>query len=232
MTNFVQPITPAYPAGVAGVYDYPSLKQAVQDWYARSDIASYIDYFVQLAETDIYRDVIATNMGRGTRDMEASLSTTVGASPAPAGQAPLPIGYLGLKIGLVSVSGQTYEMQRVTPEFIYTQYPDQSASGTPAYISRLGSNFIFGPFPDSAYAISGIYWKKSLQLTVTNTVTWMTSAIPTVLLAATNRAVARFVKDEEAFQLWDSLYNQQLASYVSSDRAEELSGSALAMVAT
>jgi hypothetical protein len=95
----------------------------------------------------------------------------------------------------------------------------------------LGSNFIFGPYPDSAYTITGIYWQRGNQLTAVNSTTWMTSKIPTILLAATNRASARFNKDTEAFNLWDSLYNQQLASYVASDRAEELSGSAIAMVA-
>ena len=64
-----------------------------------------------------------------------------------------------------------------------------------------------------------------------NSTTWMTSTIQTLLLAAVNRAAARFNKDGEAFQLWDSMYNQQMQSFILADKAEELSGSSLAMVA-
>jgi hypothetical protein len=226
MTIFVPPIGGGTPTGVAGVYDYTSLKQAVQDWFARSDLGNWIDYFIQVAEADIYRDIFANNQGRGVQQMEASLNATTVA----AGNTPLPSGYLAMKILLVSTSGQTYEVERKTPEFIYTQYPDRSASGTPAYFARLGQNFIFGPSPDSAYTLTGIYWQRANQLTIVNNTTWMTATIPTILLAATNRAAARFNKDDEAFSLWDSLYNQQLQSFVAADRAEELSGSALAMV--
>lgn len=226
MTIFVPAVGAGTPTGVAGVYDYNSLKQAVQDWFARSDVGSFIDYFIQMAEADIYRDIFAGNQGKGTKDIETTLAATIAN-----GVLSVPSGYLAMKILLISQSGQTFEVERKTPEFIYTQYPDQTASGTPAYFARVGQNFVFGPFPDSAYAMSGIYWGKSNQLTSVNSVTWMTNVIPTILLAATNKACARFNKDDDAFQLWDSLYTQQMGSYLLADKAEELSGSTLAMVA-
>lgn len=224
MTFFVPAVGSGTPTGVAGVYDYNSLKQAVNDWFARSDLGNWIDYFIQIAEADIYRDIFTLNHGRGVQAIEAPLSTTIAN-----GMAALPAGYLALKIGLVSLGNRTFEMQRVTPEFIYTQYPAQVACGTPAYIARLGSNFVFGPYPDQDYAITGTYWQKSAQLTQSNSVTWMTNIIPTVLLAATNRAAARFNKDQEALSMWDSLYQQQIESFVLADRAEEYSGSSLSM---
>ncbi len=226
MTIFVPAVSSSYPAGVAGVYDYNSLKQAVQDWFARSDLGGWIDYFIQIAEADIYRDIFTGNQGKGVQAMEAALSVTIAN-----GTAALPTGYLGMKIMLISQNGQTFEVERKTPEFIYTQYPNQAAGGTPQYFARLGQNFVFGPYPDSNYTLTGTYWQKSSQLTAVNSKTWMTANIPTILLAATNRAAARFNKDEEAFQLWDSLYNQQLPSFILADKAEELSGSSLAMVA-
>jgi hypothetical protein len=226
MTIFVPAAGSGTPTGVAGVYDYNSLKQAVQDWFARSDIGNWIDYFIQMAEADIYRDIIAGNQGRGVRPMEASLSVAIAN-----GAAAVPSDYLGLKIALVSLSGNTFEMQRVNPEFIYTQYPQQVASGTPAYIARQGANFVFGPYPDANYTITGIYWQKARQLTSVNSTNWIVNTIPTILLAATNRAAARFNKDQEALGIWSDLYMQQLQSYILTDRAEEMSGSSIAMVA-
>lgn len=226
MTIFVPSVSSSYPTGVAGVYDYFSLKQAVQDWFARSDLGNWIDYFIQIAEADIYRDIFTNNQGKGVQAIETPLSVTIAN-----GVAPVPAGYLGLKIALVSLNGQTFEIERRTPEFIYTQFPDQSAGGTPQYMARLGQNFVFGPFPDSAYTITGTYWQRSAQLTSINNSTWMTVTIPTILLAAVNRAAARFNKDNEAFGMWNDLYNQQLQSFIMADKAEELSGSSLAMVA-
>jgi len=225
MTFFVPAVGSGTPTGVAGVYDYNSLKQAVQDWYARSDLGNWIDYFIQLAETDIYRDIFAQNQGKGVQAIEAALSTTtIGAGT------PLPAGYIGMKIALVSSNGQTFELQRVTPEFIYTQYPDQTASGVPQYFARLGQNFVFGPYPDAAYTLSGTYWKKSNQLTSVNSVTWMTNSIPSVLLAACLKYAARFNKDAEGLSMWDGIYQDGLAKFILADKAEELSGSSLAMV--
>lgn len=226
MTIFVPAVGSGTPTGVAGVYDYNSLKQAIQDWFARSDVAGYVDYFIQKAEAKIYRDIFAMNQGKGVRDIETVLSGTTSN-----GVLPLPTGYLGIKYALVSSSGSTFELQRRNAEFIYTQYPNRSPDSTPAYIARDGLNFVFGPYPDSNYAISGIYWQRSLQLTSVNSVTWMTSVIPTILLAACNAAVARFLKDGAAQQLWDAEYTSEMADYLLADRAEEQSGSAFAMVA-
>lgn len=226
MTTFLQPLNPAYPAGVAGIYDYASLKQAVQDWNARSDIANYIDYFIQRAEQTVYNDIFAMNKGAGVKPMEATLAGTIAN-----GVLALPTGYMALKYALISSSGNTWQMERRNAEFIYTQYPNRQASGMPQYIARDGRNFVFGPSPDSAYAVSGVYWQKAGQLTTTNTVTWMVTYIPLILLAACNKAIAAFNKDTDAVQWWDADYKEQLASFLLADRAEEQSGSAFAMVA-
>jgi hypothetical protein len=226
MTIFIQPVGSGTPAGVAGVYDYFSLKQAIQDWFARSDLGNWIDYFIQIAEADIYRDIFTNNQGKGVQAFEAAISETING-----GSAALPTGYLGIKILLISSNGQTFELQRVTPEFIYTQYPDQTASGVPQYYARLGQTFVFGPYPDANYSLSGTYWQKSSQLTASNTTTWMTNIIPTILLAACARAASRFNKDQESLSMWDGVYQMQLNSFILGDKAEELSGSSLAMVA-
>jgi hypothetical protein len=226
MTIFVQPVGGGTPTGVAGVYDYFSLKQAVQDWLVRSDLAGYIDYFIQMAEQQIYRDIFTMNQGRGVQALEASLSVTIAN-----GVAPLPTGYLGLRHALVSLAGNTYELQRRNAEFIYTQFPNRQSGSAPSYIAREGQNFIFGPYPDSNYTITGVYWQKTAQLTSVNNVTWMTNDIPIALLAACNVAAAIFNDDDARLQKWTAIYQSQMQGFLMADRAEEQSGSAFAMVA-
>jgi hypothetical protein len=225
MTIFAPASYPSsYPS--SAVRDYPTLKQAIQDWFARSDVGAYLDYFIQMAEERIYRDIPAMNAGRYVQPMETALNVTIAN-----GVAALPVGYVGLKHALVSVGGNTWELQRRNAEFIYTQYPNRNPDGTPAYIAREGQNFIFGPFPDSNYVITGTYWQRFPPLTSSNPTTWMTETTPLMLLQACNAAVATFLKDTDAFQMWEPAYQQTMRSFLLADRAEEQSGSAMAMVA-
>lgn len=226
MTIFVQDVSSGTPTGVSGVYDYSSLKQAIQDWFARTDVGSFIDYFIQMGEADIYRDIFTINQGVGVAPIEVAFSETITNSVIA-----LPSGYLGLKFATLNLDNRSFQLVRKNAEFIYTQYPNRAAAGPPEYIARQGQNFIFGPSPDSDYLVTGIYWQKSPQCTVVNNVTWMTESIPTVLLAACAKACARFNKDQEALQMWEALYQPQLHDFVMTDRAEDLSGSSIAMVA-
>lgn len=211
---------------MAIVTDYASLSQSVQDWFARSDLDAYIDTLIQTAEDQIYNDILSQNMGRGVQPIEATLSTAIAN-----GVLAVPTGYLGMKHAVISQNGFSFMLERKNAEFIYTQYPNRAPEGAPAYFAREGQNFIFGPYPDSNYSISGVYWKRSAPLSATNTTTWMTSSIPSTLLAACNAAAAMFLKDAQNMQTWGQLYAQKLQAFLISDRAEEMSGSALSMVA-
>jgi hypothetical protein len=229
MTIFVQDVSSGTPPGVAGVYDYPSLSAAVQAWFARPgdpSISGYIDYFIQVAEAKIYRDIFAMNKGSGVQPIETVISTTINANSV----VPLPTGYLGLKYMLCTVDSCVFQLERRNAEFIYTQFPFRGASGSPQYVARDAQNFVFGPSPDSEYTITGVYWQRFPQLTAVNSVTWMVQVIPTIILAACCMAVARFLKDEESMQLWSSQYMDEMTDFLLADRAEEQSGSAFAMV--
>lgn len=225
MTIFVPAIYPAsYPSDA--VRDYFTLQTAIQNWFARSDIGAYVDYFIQVAEERIYRDIFAMNKGQGVQPIESALNVTIAN-----GVAALPVGYLGLKLALVSVGGNTYECERRNPEFIYTQYPNRNPDSTPAYIARQGQNFIFGPYPDSNYTITGLYWQRFGPITSSAPTSWMTETVPLMLLQACNAAAAAFLKDTDMVQMWEAAYQQTMAAFLLADRAEEQSGSAMAMVA-
>jgi hypothetical protein len=212
---------------MATVHDYASLSQAVQDWLKRPDMSSYIDYFIQSAEDRIYDDIFARNQGRGVQAIEASIPAleTISAT----GTVPLSdlSGYIALKEMRCSTGGNTWILQRTTTEFIFSQFPNRQGTDTPQYVARDAQNFIFGPMPDSTYAVSGVFWARSAALAAGNTTTWMTSTIPATLLAACNAAAALFLKDNDAASLWDSMYVRQLDAFLARDKMEELSGSGL-----
>lgn len=211
---------------MATVVDYPSMVQAVQDWFARADLTGPgpVDYFIQSAEDRLYDDIIARNMGRGTKDFEASLSGAIAN-----GVFAVPAGYVAMKHLLLDNGGSTMELTRRSAEQIYTLFPTRQATGIPSDYARDGSNFVFGPYPDSDYALSGTYWQRAARLSAANPTSWMVLQTPALFSAAVFAAAAGYLKDSESVQYWEGQYGQKLASYILRSSLEEVSGSSLAM---
>lgn len=210
---------------MATIVDYASLAQSLQDWLARSDIATYPDYFIQLAENRIYRDILAQNDGKGVRQMEAALSGTITNNTVA-----IPTDYLALKNArVVNSAGSQFPLNRRSSEYIFGNYPIQSPTAMPEAIARESGNFIFGPYSDSNYSITGIYWNRAAALSSTNTITWMVTAMPDVLFAACMAAAAQFVRDDDATNLWNTFYQQGLQGFITADKTEAWSGSSLSI---
>lgn len=206
------------------ITDYASLKQAITDFEARSDLTTYADYFIQSAEDDIYDDIFILNEGRGVAELETTFSEAIAN-----GVLALPSNYLGLRSVTVTAGGGTYPLQRKTVEFILSNYPVRAPMGVPAFIARSGTSFIFGPYPDSNYTVSGLYWQRKTALSAANTTTWMTDDMPMTLFAACMKAVKRFLKDPDGVGFWDADYKSRLGSFIAGKKAEEYSGSELSM---
>lgn len=211
---------------MSNVVDYTSLSNAVNDWLARSDMTPYLGYFIQVAENRIYKDIFEANEYRGVRQMEAALTGTTASNTIP-----VPADYLGLKTALCTAGGNTYSLSRKNEEFIYTKFPKQTSSGNPTVIARSGSNFIFGPYSDDGYVITGTYWQKAASLSATNPTTWMITAMPETLLAAVMCEANKFLRDDTAANGWGTMYTNQLQNFVMMDKSEAWSGSSLAITA-
>src|SRR5678809_334872 len=89
-----------------------------------------------------------------TRDMETAFAGTM-----TAGLMSLPSGYLALKSAYLDTA-PNISLERRPAEWIRLTYPQTTTSGLPQFIARYGQNFIFGPFPDSAYTVKGIYYQS------------------------------------------------------------------------
>src|SRR6185437_9646669 len=113
------------------ITDYSSLSTAITDFEARADLATYVDYFIQGAEDEIYNDIFKLNEGRGIPEIETSFSDTI-ASNAIA----VPSNFLGLRSATITVGTQTFPLGIRPLEFILTRYPDQTATGIPAFVAR------------------------------------------------------------------------------------------------
>ena len=198
------------------IANYSELQTAVGNWLNRSDLSSYIPDFIALGEARIYREL-------RLRTMETALSSAIAS-----GVVAVPSDYIELKHAYVDGS-PTRALLRADPLFIYERYPTRSSSGKPSYIAREGSNFIFGPYPDSAYTIKGIYYARLDALSASNTTNWFTANAPGILLFAALCEAEPFLRNDLRVQLWQAKYEMEKEGIEREERNEQFSGGGLSM---
>lgn len=198
------------------VTDYASLKGSIAGWLHRSDLTDNIPEFVQMGENRIYRDL-------RVRQMEAALSATISAGVIAA-----PTGYLEMKFAYVNAS-PVQRLERKDAEWIYRNYPTRSAEGIPKFFAREAGNFIFGPYPDSAYTVSGLYYRRLEALSGTNTTNWLIEDVPDMLIFASLCEAAPWMRNDERIAVWEQKYKQIKDRVQTNDEQEEFSGSPISV---
>lgn len=193
---------------------YAELKTAAANWLHRDDLTTYIPDFIAICEATLYREI-------RIRAMEVALSSAISS-----GVVAVPSDYIDLKSAYVDGSPSKV-LERTSPEVVYAKYPTRSAEGKPSVIAREGTNFIFGPYPDSAYTIKGIYYKRLAALSDANTTNWVLTNAPDVLLYGSLLASAPFLKNDSRIGVWASLYSSSKNRLQEEDTAEQHSGSSL-----
>ncbi len=195
---------------------YNELLPSVANWVHDDNLTSIIPDFVSFAEARIYRDL-------RIRAMETALSSTISS-----GVIAVPSGYIDMKFAYVDGS-EVRKLQRKNPEWIYTHYRTRSSDGKPFCYAREGENFIFGPYPDSAYTIKGVYYKRLTALSGSNNTNWFTTNAPDLLLAATMLECMIYIQDDARISFWEMKYNMIKDATQRQDDKEEFSGSTLSV---
>lgn len=195
---------------------YADLQTSVANWLHRADLTSIIPDLVLLGEKRIFRDVRC-------RVMETALTGTIAN-----GVIAVPSDYLEIKFAYIN-STPTSNLIGASASQIYAKYPTRSAAGKPVYIGREGSNFIFGPYPDSAYTIGGIYYAKPTS--IQSTANALFTANPDLYLFASLCEAAPYIKDSAAVALWETKYAQIVSQLRAEDAGEYGSGSGMIVVA-
>jgi hypothetical protein len=201
------------------ITSYSTLQTAILGWVHRGSDATLTaeaPLLVQFAEARIYRDL-------RIRCMETALSSAIAS-----GVVAVPTGYVEMKYAYINGS-PTQKLQRKDAEWIYHNYPTRSSDGTPKFFAREADNFIFGPYPDSAYTVKGVYYKKLDALSDSNTTNWFITNAPDLLLFAALCEAEPFLVNDERVALWEKKYDQIRARVQREDDGEEFSGSPLAV---
>ena len=191
------------------ITSYSELPTSVANWLSRDDLTSIIPDLVMLGEKRIFREVRC-------RAMEAAL-----AAQTSSGVIPVPARYLELKFVYVVGTPNT-PLKRMSLSQLHTEYPLRSASGKPTAIAREGSNFIFGPFPNDDYIISGVYYSKPTSIaTVAN---YLFTENPDLYLFAALCEATPYLKDDKRIPIWEAKLKQIMYQLANEDAEESGSG--------
>lgn len=195
---------------------YANLKTAIAGWLnvSATDLSSQIDDLITVGENRIFREV-------RNRDMETAFSSAISS-----GLLALPTGYLALKFAYINTS-PVRTLERRSAEWVYQNYPWQSSSGIPIYIARDGSNFIFGPYPDSGYTVKGIYYQSPTA--ISSSVNTLFTNNPDLYLMASLAEAGMIIGQDARVPIWEAKYQKILADVNGVSKAEDQSGSSLQM---
>ena len=201
---------------MAVITNWATLKTEIANQLNRTDLTADVPFFVQLAEFRIYREL-------RVRQMETALNSTMSS-----GEIAVPSGYLEMKHAYITSTPVT-KLERKDAEWVYQNYPTRSSAGKPQYFAREGGNFIFAPYPDSAYTVRGIFYKQLDLLSDSNTSNWLiTDAVDLIFFASLCEAKP-WMQDESRIDVWEAKYQAAKQRIQLQDTAEEFSGSPLAM---
>lgn len=193
---------------------YSELKTAIGNWLARNDLTAYIPDLITLAEARIYREL-------RVRQMETSLSASISS-----GVIAVPSGYQEMKFAYVDGS-PAKPLVRVSLEELYNQYPTRSSDGKPFMYARNGANFEFGPYPDSAYTIKGVYYKQLDALSDGNPTNWLLDDAPDLILFGALLEAEVFIMDDQRLPIWGAKYQNAKLQLQRADNSESASGSVM-----
>lgn len=191
------------------ISNYSELQTAVASWLHRSDLTSIVPDLIVLGEKRIFRKVRC-------RVMETALSDTIAS-----GVIAVPSDYLELKYSYIN-STPVNNLTKASASQIYQEFPLRSSDKKPTKIAREGSNFIFGPYPDSAYTVKGIYYAKPTSIVSSANALFL--ANPDLYLFSALCEAAPYIKDDPRLVIWEAKLTSIIEDIRNEDADENASG--------
>lgn len=196
------------------INSYATLQTSVANFLHRADLTSIIPDLITLAEKRINREV-------RTADMETAHNAAISS-----GVLAVPSDFLAWKS--VYVDASPVRILRVKPlDWLWEKYPTRSSDAEPRFIARNGSNFEFGPYPDTGYTIKGTYYKRLTSVSTS----WnaLATANPDLYLMATLCEATPYIKNDSRIIIWESKYTSIKEAINLEAKGADISGGGLRM---
>jgi hypothetical protein len=192
--------------------NYSDLKTTIANYLGRTDLTNQIPDFISLAEIRMSRALRIREMLKTATATTTSGDSTVG----------LPSDFLEMRDLFVDGTPR-YPLSYVTPS-IFTRNLNSSLSGRPVVYTMRGSEFEFGPVPDTAYEIQMIYYAKPQALSDTNPSNVFMANCPDALLYGSLVEAEPYLMNDARTEVWGTLYRNAISDLSVSDDQAEFAG--------
>ena len=103
-------------------------------------------------------------------------------------------------------------------EYCRSYWPDDTQLSAPKFYAEYSDQYmLITPTPDAAYPFEMTYYAKPTLLDDANQTNWITENWPQLLLYASLREIAPFMKQEERMATWESMYQKLLSAITGDD---------------
>lgn len=195
---------------------FDSLQATVRKYIERGDPDDDIVYemlpqLINAAERNIAIDLNVT----GIRDTVSS-AMTAGTSVYQK-----PVGWrrtVSINFGTGAGNATRTALFPRSYEYCRSYWPDESQTDVPKFYAEYSDEYmLITPTPAANYPFELVYYVKPPLLDSTNQTNWITESWPNLLLYATLREVAPFMKEDQRMATWDSMYQQLLGKITADD---------------
>ena len=200
---------------------YANLKTEIANYLNRTDLTSYLDTFIELAESRIARDLRLREM----ENIDISITTVYGTQSYD-----LPTGYLEMRYVAYQTSPYTFLTFLAPPDFMRV-YNAGEGSGTPSHYTIIGSKIYLGMQPDAAKVLELGFFKRPTGLSAVNTSNDILTNFPDIYLYSCLAESEPFLMNDERLQVWASLYKEAVETANNSAQRGRASGAPLNMTA-
>ncbi len=200
---------------------YANLKTEIANYLNRTDLTSYLDTFIELAESRIARDLRLREM----ENIDTSITTVSGTQSYD-----LPTGYLEMRYVAYQTNPYTFLTFLAPPDFMRV-YNAGEGSGTPSHYTIIGSKIYLGMQPDAAKVLELGFFKRPTGLSAVNTSNDILTNFPDIYLYSCLAEREPFLMNDERLQVWASLYKEAVETANNSAQRGRASGAPLNMTA-
>lgn len=200
---------------------YGTLKTAVADYLARSDLTSYIPDFIELARARIHHGSDHPQFPSEPlriRLMETAADITISAQTAA-----LPSGFLGAKRFYLN-STPISNLNQVSPTQLYVDFPS-GTPGRPLEYTIEGGNFVFGPAPDQTYTGKLLYHQEYAAFSDDADTNTLLTASPGVYLYGALVEALPFVQEDARMPMWFAMFSAAIGGLQGTQKRDAWSGS-------
>ena len=203
---------------------YSQLKTSLQNWGIRSEatFTDRVDEFIDLAEDRIHYgsdDPEFPSEPLRIRGMETAADLTINAQTVAQ-----PTGFLEVR-RLYLNSDPKEDLDYLMPDRFWASADVATATtGKPKIFTIEGTNFVFGPSPDSTYTGKLLHWKKLDALSDAATTNWLITNAPGIYLYASMLEASIWMEDDGLAVKYARLYSSRINAMMRQDRASRYAG--------